>query len=246
MIAKFNSLLLLLTLTACTWHNNSITPTTPSDLNLWVDNQLIPYVVKHVSRHPKFKGQPVALVSLKGNHVTAEVNGLAHDIRNRMTQALLQTPGVRLVWRPTLILGSHDRGQEYVSCDELRGVRYYIGLDVGLSPKDGAVEVTLRTLDLTENTWVSGFYLSWRGKASSSQHYALSRRYKDESLRGLRLLPFTSSQPDLLASFLAHVSMNFSARERLIASLVANGQPDLKKIFVDGMYLSIQGNVRLC
>ena len=174
------------------------------DLDRWVDDQLTPYVVKQLSAHPKFKGQPILVVNINDSQVQAEIDDLTGDIRQRLVNALLKTPGVKLVWQPEVIASRQYRRMDNIPCDQFRRVRFYIGLDVDLSPMDGTLEVSVRALDLVENHWVSGFQRSWRGFPTRIQRQALSRRHQDESLRGRRLLPFTTQQPDLLAVFLAH------------------------------------------
>ena len=52
--------------------------------------------------------------------------------------------------------------------------------------------------------WVSGFTRQWSGDLTASEMRALQTRRTDESLRGLRVLPFSSGQSDLAATYLAN------------------------------------------
>ncbi len=196
--------LLLVVLSACVAQPTAVDGKAPRDLNRWVDEQLVPYVVEQLSAHPKFKGEPLLLVSMKGADVQVEIDELTQHIRARLMDALLQAPGVNLVWQPAASPWRHHRRLDELQCGELRSVRYYVGLDVGLSSLDDALEVSLRALDPQERSWASGFHLAWRGQATPTQRRALSRYRKDDALRGLRPLPFTAEQPDLLAAYLAH------------------------------------------
>lgn len=188
----------------CASNPASIGHKTPRQLNHWVEQQLVPYVVKQLGQHPKFKNQPFLVVSMKGDDIQPEIDDLTHYIRNRIIAALLQTPGVNPRWRPTARPWKHHRRLADLSCGEFSQVRYYIGIDIHFSPLNQATEVSIRALDTHQNSWVSGFYQSWHGRLNPAQHKALNHRYQDEYLRGLRPLPFTASQPDLLASYLAH------------------------------------------
>ena len=62
----------------------------------------------------------------------------------------------------------------------------------------------MRALNLAEHKWVSGFGRAWQGPPTAAQLAALKRKHPDAYLRGLRSLPFSDNQPDLLASYLAH------------------------------------------
>ncbi len=175
-----------------------------SELDRWVDDELVPYTVKELSSHPRFKGQPFLLVSMRGDTADASIDDLTEEIRQRMVDALLTTPGVRLVWPAAYRPWQHFGEMADIPCGEFHRERYYIGLDVELSPLDDALQVSVRALDLVENSWVGGFHQAWRGPPTEAQRQALSRRHPDENLRGLRASPFDDTEPDLLAAYLAH------------------------------------------
>ncbi|QBQ55805.1 hypothetical protein [Nitrosococcus wardiae] len=177
--------------------------TTP-ELTQWVDTELVPYVARHLSQHPKFKNQSFLVVSIKGDDIQPEIDDLTRYVRDRMMGALLNTPGVNPLWRPATRPWQHPRRLADLSCGEFSQARYYIGVDIHSSPLDKTVEVSVRALDVHQKQWVSGFHQSWRGQLTRLQQEALSRRHKDLYLRGLRPLPFSAHQPDLLASYLAH------------------------------------------
>ncbi|ADE14664.1 hypothetical protein Nhal_1523 [Nitrosococcus halophilus Nc 4] len=193
-----------LVVTACTVISHSGNQGTPSELTQWVDTELVPYVAKHLSQHPKFKNQSFLVVSIKGDDIQPEIDDLTRYVRDRMMGALLDTPGVNPLWRPATRPWQHPRRLADLACGEFSQARYYIGVDIHSSPLDKTVEVSVRALDVHHKQWVSGFHQSWRGQLSRLQQEALSRRHKDEYLRGLRPLPFSAHQPDLLASYLAH------------------------------------------
>ena len=189
--------------TACAVQNPTIYQNTSDNLDQWVEGDLIPYAVKQLSAHPKFKGQSLLVVSMEQDRVQPEIDELTRDIRQRLVDALLKSPGTNLVWHPGVSSTRHHLRLDDITCVEFRKVRYYVGLDIDLLSTDSSLEVSLRALDLVEKNWVSGFHRSWRGSPTRDQRQAVARRQPDEYLRGHRLVPFTDTEPDLLAARLA-------------------------------------------
>ena len=202
-LIKVLAISVLLLIGACAANNRVIEQSAPNDLNQWVNGELIPYAVKQLSSHPKFKHQSVLIVSMEGDQIQADIDDLTRDIRQRLVDALLETPGIHLVWHPGVSASRDYRRADDIPCVESRKIRYYVGLDVDFSPWNGTLEVSLRALDLIEKNWVSGFQLSWRGVPSRSQRQALARRQSDDTIRGHRLSPLKQTEPDLLAAQLA-------------------------------------------
>ncbi|MBW1816499.1 MAG: DUF4384 domain-containing protein [Deltaproteobacteria bacterium] len=183
-------------------------------LNRWVDEVLSPYLVEQLGGHPKFKGRPFLIVRMKGDDVQAEIDDLTAQIREKVIDALMARPGINLVWRPAVQPWRHHRTLEDVTCGDYRKLRFYVGIDTGLTKVDRRLYVKVRCLNLKEASWVSGFGMSWEGTPGRAQLAALDRGHTDEYLRGLRPLPFTGDQPDLLAAYLSHnLSCLFKQRE---------------------------------
>ena len=172
-------------------------------LNLWLEKDVIPYLRQQFSRHPRFKGQPILLVRIQGDDVQPRIDELTEQIRHTIIDALLKEPGLYLSWRPAIQPWQHHQSLADVSCNHYQKVHYYVGIDCGLSKVDRNLYVKVRALNLAEQKWVSGFGKTWQGKPTRDQLAALAREHPDEYLRGLRPLPFTSHQPDLLAAYLA-------------------------------------------
>ncbi len=174
-----------------------------SALTPWIEEVLIPYLTEQLSRHPRFNGQPFLLVGMEGDNIQTDINDLTAQIRERIADALLAQPGIQLSWRPAVRPWRHHQSLEELSCADYRRIQFYIGIDAGLTKVDRSLYVKVRALDLKEETWVSGFGLSWSGRPGINQLNALHHRQADEYLRGLRPLPFNGGEPDLLASYLA-------------------------------------------
>jgi hypothetical protein len=140
---------------------------------------------------------------MQGEDVRPRIDDLTDQIRHKIHDALLKKSGLNLAWRPAIQPWQHHQRLEDLTCHDYQTVRYYIGIDTGLSPLQRKLYVKVRALNLGENKWVSGFGKSWTGMPSRDQLQALTREHPDEYLRGLRPLPFTDRQPDMLAAYLA-------------------------------------------
>ena len=174
-----------------------------SALDNWLDENLIPYLVQQFGQHPRFKGQPIMLVRMHNDNVRTHIDELTDHIREKIVDALLREPGLDLYWRPVTRPLKHHQRLSDISCGDSRKINYYIGIDARLKNIEQKLSVKVRALNVAEHKWVSGFGRSWQGRPTSDQLAALKREHPDEYLRGLRPLPFSSRQPDLLAVYLA-------------------------------------------
>jgi hypothetical protein len=218
-------------LSACT-HNYMVRDTDPrSDapsLDIWLDDTLVPYLVQQLGQHPRFKGQPVLLVRIQGDTVQPRIDDLTDQIRQKIMDALLKQPGLDLSWRPAIHPWRHHRSLAEVSCGDFRKIHYYVGIDCGLTRVEGHLYVKVRALNLVEQKWVSGFGKSWQGAPTAAQRAALDREHSDDHLRGLRPLPFSDRQPDLLAAYLA----------RNLSCLMRQGEEDDPVVYVEDVALN--------
>ena len=218
-------------LAACS-HNYTVRDKDPrSDvpsLDIWLDDTLIPYLVLQLGRHPRFKGQPVLLVRMQDDQIQPHIDDLTDQIRQKIMDALLKQPGLDLSWRPAIRPWRHHRNLEEVSCGDIRKIHYYVGIDCGLTKVEGRIYVKVRALNLVEQKWVSGFGKSWQGAPTAAQRAALDRVHPDVHVRGLRPLPFSDRQPDLLAAYLA----------RNLSCLVRQGEEDDPVVYVNPVALN--------
>ena len=215
-------------LSACT-HNYAARDIDPwldaPPLDIWLDDTLIPYLVQQLGQHPRFKGQPVLLVRMQDDNTEPRIDELTEQIRQKIMDALLKQAGLDLSWRPAIRPWRHHRSLAEVSCGDFRRIHYYVGIDCGLTPVEGHLYVKVRALNLVEQKWVSGFGKSWQGVPTVAQRAALGRERPDDHLLGLRPLPFSDRQPDLLAAYLAH---NLSC-------LMRQGEEDDPVIYVENI-----------
>ena len=194
-----------------------------SALDNWLDATLIPYLVQQLGEHPRFKGQPILLVRMHKDNVQTHIDGLTDHIREKIVDALLREPGLDLYWQPTTRPLKHHQSLSDISCGDTRKINYYIGIDARLKNHEQKLSVKVRALNVAEHKWVSGFGRSWEGRPTADQLAALKRRHPDAHLRGLRPLPFSSRQPDLLAVYLA----------RNLSCLFRQGDADELVVYVE-------------
>lgn len=174
-----------------------------SSLQHWVDTQLSDYVATQFSQHPRFKGEPVIIVRLEGDDIQPDIDGLTRGLRDQVMDSLLTAPGVLVPWQPQLRQAEHHRRLDRLQCGRQRDASYFIGIETTRT-LNGQFRVSMRVLDVRAGEWVSGFTRQWTGELTASEMRALQTRRTDESLRGLRVLPFNSGETDLAATYLAN------------------------------------------
>ncbi len=197
----------LMILSACAGHQANRRADSSHDapsLATWLDETLIPYLVQQFGQHPRFRGQPILLVRMHNDDVQPQIDELTDHIRRKIIDALVKEPGLDLYWRPAGRPHKHHQRLADISCGDYRRINYYIGIDCRLTRFEQKLEVRVRALNLAEHKWVAGFGRSWQGQPTAAQLAALKRAHPDAYLRGLRPLPFSDDQPDLLASYLAN------------------------------------------
>ena len=174
-----------------------------SSLQRWLDSDLAPYLARQLGEHPRFKDESVMLVRLDGADIQPEIDGLTRTLRNQIMDRLLTEPGVTLPWQPQQRPAQHHRRLDQLQCGRVRDADYYVGIEITRSA-NSEHRVSVRALDVRAGEWVSGFGRYWTGHLTASEESALQERRRDESLRGLRVLPFSSGHPDLAATYLAN------------------------------------------
>lgn len=199
-------LLICLVLTGCSApqvRNDAEPIAAETSLDLWLEEDLIPYLLQQFGQHPRFKNEPILLVRMQGDIVQPRIDELTDGIRGKIIDALIKAPGLELAWRPAIQPWQHHQRLEDVTCGEYRKNHYFIGIDCGLTRLKRNLYVKVRALNLAEQKWVTGFGRTWGGRPTTRQLAAIQSEHPDEYLRGLRPLPFSDRQPDLLAAYLA-------------------------------------------
>lgn len=170
-------------------------------LDHWLIHDLVPYVRQQLTTLPRFKNESVRFVIMREESPQSEGSALALNFRDRLRDALTDSPGIRIAWRadqPGVGLASDAGG---IDCDS--GIaNYFIGIEFEESAR-GELSVQVRALDVEQREWVSGFSQTWRGPLDSGQRRALRTVKADPSFRGQRQSPYEQTQTDLLAAHLA-------------------------------------------
>ena len=235
MLAIRHTLIALLLLTGGCSHNPlHSSDNGDSSLQHWVDTDLAPYVSQRLGQHPRFKGEPVIVVRLDGDDIQPDIDGLTRSIRDQLTVSLLKTPGVNLPWQPQQQQAQHHRRLDQLQCGRRRDASYFIGIEIARTAT-AQFRVSVRALDVQAGEWVSGFSRQWSGDFTANELRALQQRRTDESLRGLRVLPFSAGQPDLAATYLAN-NLSCLLRQQDVEDLkikvdtLASDQPQLRTL----------------
>jgi|GEM_PF-6108131 len=175
--------------------------TSGKSLERWVETALTPYLVEQIGEHPRFRAQRIQVAKLEGNQPAPQMDALSARLREQINDVLLSLPSGKLAWQPEqLAVPTWDQP---LLCQHAPPPHYLLGLEFQALEKN-LWTLSVRALDLEEQSWVGGFGLRWRGRLTREQRNDLSKRYTDESLRGLRNLPFEMDQADLTARHLAH------------------------------------------
>lgn len=163
------------------------------DAESWVAQEVAPELTRQFRDHPRFRGQNVRVVAFENGAPAARTNALALALRDQLSAALLQVPGIQLAaptgMNPTLDCRRSD-------------IDYYVGLEITEQGQSG-IQLVLRTLDARTSTWVTGHDNRWQGSLTGTQRRALRTRATDPQLRGQRTTPFGDGEFDVLARALA-------------------------------------------
>lgn len=192
------------------------------NLNRWIETDGAAYIATQLSTDPRFAESRVQLVQMDGDQIEADVNRLSDELRRQLVSAVLREKNVDLIVRPTVLPWRSQRSLAEVDCRILNPVTHIVGVDIR-SNLVGGYQLSLRSMDMRTNNWVSGFEKSWAGELNNLQQAALNEPVIDVSLRGLRPLPFEWDQPDLTASYL---SQNLSC-------LLRQGTSGRLKVFIE-------------
>ena len=194
-----------------------------STLHQWIEQELTPYLARQLGEHPRFRDEPLLLVRLEGSVLSPVIDGRTRDLRNRILDGLLSSPGIRLPWQPQQRREEHHRRLRQLRCGKTGDAPYFVGIEIHRTT-DSRFRVSIRALDTREREWVSGFGKNWSGRLTAGEQRALQERHRDESLRGLRVLPFHTGQMDLAADYLAN-NLGCLLRQQDAEDLVIQVEP---------------------
>ncbi len=170
-------------------------------LGVWLRTVAGPHMVELLGNHPRFKGEPVRIMAMKGGQPIEATDQLTDQIRTELTHRLLAETDVRIPLSP--------RG----GC---RSAGVYSVLGVELVPDGSRHAVTVAMLDVDEGIWINGSLVKWSGR--------LDRGQKNLARRTIRRVSsvFAVDQTDAIAEEL----VDQWSCNNLIASPVFVSAPD--------------------
>ena len=158
-------------------------------LGRWLDTQAVPELSELLSRHPKFSGEVVRIVTLETGKPTQHISALDQSVRDHLTAALRSHQGVRLAWQEPI-----------ASCGVRQDMTYLLGIEINST---GAANSTLSigVIDVAESVWVSGVSLNWRGRLSSAERMAMTQNVGGRP-RGTITAPMPMTDAESIAALL--------------------------------------------
>lgn len=171
-------------------------------LDDWVEDSLIPSVVSRLNTHPRFRNEIVRFVVMQNGKPSATTNSLALALRDRLQDAVIDRSGIRVGWQVDRKSFNRRDEQSRVDCTA-SDVNYYIGLELE-ELRGGRYSVSVRALDVEQQSWISGFSEYWQGTLTTMQYRAYRQPASDQAYLGQRTVPFEDTQTDLLAAQLAY------------------------------------------
>lgn len=132
------------------------------ELGGWLDSAVAPELGETLSRHPRFSGATVRLVTVVPGAAPGQSNRLARAVERRLRQRLLAIDGVRLaVERPA-------RG-----CEPPRTIDYLVRIEITpVGARSARLHVAV--VDVAESVWVSGISHQWQGRLSGRERAAFA------------------------------------------------------------------------
>ena len=168
-------------------------------LENWFNQELIPSVVEKLAGHPRFRDERVQFAVLSNGEPAALTNKLALSLRDRLEDAVSDRTDLQIA----LGLSGHGELDDSGRVDCNAGdVDYIVGIELAESA-NGRFGINVDVLDLATLSRVPGFDFAWSGQLTAAQFRDYRKPETDSAFLGDRLVPFESSQSDLLAASLA-------------------------------------------
>ena len=184
----------------------------------WVEQSLTPWLVRQLTSHPRFKGEPVRVAAFDGESEDATPNLFSASLVSRVENRLGQENGVHLAWRRPTPDWSAAVPSLKPSCRPVEET-YVIAIESGLLENAAGAFIRVRILDIRERQWVPGATREWHGRPDAGEQEKLRSETRNSELAGSRDLPFEPGEEDLLAA---------RAAESLACALLAHPAEDLR------------------
>ncbi|MCB1685197.1 MAG: hypothetical protein R3E82_19155 [Pseudomonadales bacterium] len=160
-----------------------------ASLGRWIDSEAAPELAQTLASHPRFRGETIKVVSMRDGRTLEAASRLHQAVEQRLTQQLLQYPGVRIVWN-----------ESRQPCGTPQPVTYLLGVEL---ERDGSSshKANISMIDVSESLWVSGVNLNWQGRLTAPERSAFSRAVETQP-RGSIDSPMTVTDSHRIAELM--------------------------------------------
>jgi len=175
----------------------------------WINNDLLPELVKRIKKNPNLKGKAFTLAGwdAEKNSIQINTDTLTKEIMVRIGNKLRKHRGIDYVPRSHVrpLDFTHQERLVDLACDEYRNIEWYLFITARMERLTGRFSLSVHGAipDGSRFKNVPGVSFDHSFEASEKLRTLLSESKADEYLRGLRYLPFDEGQKDLLAAYLA-------------------------------------------
>jgi len=189
---------------------NIIPDQKPQMLNKWLLSEAFPKIIYKLKHSSFCKDMQFIIMKSKEDEIINKIDDLTRDVRSRLIDYILEHPEIKIVLKHSLIKKNLPyKIKNLEICDHL--VEYNAILTISITNSghqdSNLVNVRFRALDINKGSLIPGFSIHNDDKKiaiSNHQKEKLNRPEEiDETLRGLRELPFTTNQFDKLTEYLA-------------------------------------------
>ncbi len=184
----------------------------------WTDQSLTPWLIRQLTGHPRFQGEPVRVAAFHGDTEDATPNQLSARLVSRLENRLGQENGVRLAWRRPSPDWSAAVPALKPSCRPGEE-SYVIAIESGLLADAAGAFIRARILDIRDRQWVPGALREWHGRPDAGERRMLAGETRRDEFAGSRDLPYKAGEEDLLAA---------RAAESLACALLAHPAENLR------------------
>jgi len=177
-------------------------------LDEWLQKEGFIKIATQLKTNTYMKGLPIFIVKVEGGtgSVNNQIDDLTKEIRQRLSSYLLNQGGIELVLRHPITPFNKPYQLQDLNCSGSKEFKILLTVDlkqVG-SAKDNLARIDIRAINTATGTWVSGFSVYSIVLLASRQSMDLAARpHYDETLKGLKFLPFQTHQQDEMAAYLA-------------------------------------------
>ncbi len=181
-------------------------------LDRWLETEAFDKIEEQLLINPSMRDQPFLIVKVKRENVEKKIDALTEDFRDRLIPRLRKNPNIKLVLRHPV--SDMDRPYRFkdLKCDRFKDVERLLAVDIKKTgaPGDNLAWVSIGAMDTNEGAWVGGFSIYSEVALTPGQSRALDDIHPDDSLRGLKFLPYAPDQYDEMAGYLArNISCKF-------------------------------------